>query len=337
MIGATAPLGAAVVRRLLDDPAIEAVLGAGREPGPGALLPESPRFAYHPVDLARPRSLRELLFGPGRDLAVEAVIHCAQHRRASEGGGRIHAVNVEAVRELVQLCQRHPTVRRLVYRSFAEVYRVRADQPSLIAEDHPIDLSPELPQWIRDRAEADLAVCAFIGRSRLRIAVLRAAECLAPGTGSQLWDYLTSRVCFRPLGYDPMLNLISLEDLARALCLGLWGPEGVYNVPGRDTLPLSTLVERCGRLGVPVASFLLLPLYRARSLVLGTDFRYDLSRFRFHFSNVLSGRLARDLLGYEPETPLAFPQAAPPATVEAAAAGGFAEARPGEVTGVAEH
>ena len=57
---------------------------------------------------------------------------------------------------------------------------------------------------VRDvhRVEADLAVCACIGRSPLVVTVLRCAECFAPSSGSQLWDYLQSRVCLRPMGYD---------------------------------------------------------------------------------------------------------------------------------------
>ena len=40
----------------------------------------------------------------------------------------------------------------------------------------------------------------------LDILVLRMAEVLAPGTGSQMYDYLQSKICFRPIGFDPMLN-----------------------------------------------------------------------------------------------------------------------------------
>ena len=42
-------------------------------------------------------------------------------------------------------------------------------------------------------------------------------EALAPGTGSQLYDYLESPVCLRPAGYDPMVNLLTIEDAALAL------------------------------------------------------------------------------------------------------------------------
>ncbi|MCA9637082.1 MAG: hypothetical protein KC420_13740, partial [Myxococcales bacterium] len=188
------------------------------------------------------------------------------------------------------------------------VYTIVGDKPSIIDEEHPLNLTPAAPQWIRDRVEADLTVCTYIGLSRLRIAVLRCAECLAPKTGSQIYDYLQSQVCLRPLGFDPMLNLISLADAARAQALALRSDEqGIFNIPGADTLPLSRVIARSGRIAVPMPEPLLGPLYRLRSATIGTDFRYDLNHWRFHFSGVLDGRRAAARLGYRPEAPLVWP------------------------------
>ena len=41
--------------------------------------------------------------------------------------------------------------------------------------------------------------------------------------------------------------------------------------------------------------------------VSGFDFRYDANLRRFHFGGVLDGSRARDLLGYTPETHVAWP------------------------------
>ena len=41
--------------------------------------------------------------------------------------------------------------------------------------------------------------------------------------------------------------------------------------------------------------------------VLGTDFRYDLNTWRFHFSGVLDGRRAAAVLGYRPTSPIDWP------------------------------
>ncbi len=308
--GATTPPGLALVRALLADPAIEHVLAIGRE-APAALagaLPQSPRFTYEVVDLRRARQIRGLLFGPARDLGVTAVVHSALHRRARDQGRGVHELNVESTRELLHLLERHPTVRRLVYRSFAEVYRLVPDKPSVVDEEHPLEHGPRAPQWIRDRVEADLTVCSRMGLGRLELVVLRCAECLAPDSGSQLHDYLASRVCLRPLGFDPMLNLLSIDDMVAAIRLALASDrQGVFNIPGHDTLPLSRLIARFGRVDLPLPEPALGPLYRLRSATIGTDFRYDLNYWRFHFSGVLDGARARAELGYVPRSPLAWP------------------------------
>ena len=174
-----------------------------------------------------------------------------------------------------------------------------------MGEEDPLNLSPDAPQWVRDRVEADLAVCTRTGLSELQIAVLRCAECLAPGIGSQLYDYLQSRVCFVPAGFDPMFNLISLDDLSRTLGLALGSDAiGIFTIPGADSLPLSEIVRKGGRIPVPVPGPLLEPLYRWRRDTVGGDFRYDANRLRFHFNAVLDGRRAKELLGYEPEAPI---------------------------------
>src|SRR5690606_25652292 len=125
----------------------------------------------------------------------------------------------------------HPTINRFIYRSFAEVYALRHTTSDLIDEESPLEFDPASPQWLRDRVEADLTVCAHFA-SPLRITVLRYAEILAPESGSQLWDYLSSRVCLRPLGFDPMLNVLSPDDAATACIAALRkGEVGVFNIP----------------------------------------------------------------------------------------------------------
>ena len=81
---------------------------------------------------------------------------------------------------------------------------------------------------------------------------------------------------------------------------------GIFNIPGADTLPLSEAVRRYGKIGIPVLGRALGPLYAMRTRVLGTDFRYDVNHWRFHFSASLDGSRARRLLGYEPKERVSF-------------------------------
>lgn len=306
--GASTPLGCGLVEALLADPRVEHVLAVAREPTwCGA---SSEKLTYVTADLTRSRDRRRLLFGPARRHGVRVVVHGPLQRSPIEGGRRAHALSVESTRELLRLSERHPTIRRFVYRSFSEIYRIHPEGGAILDEEHPLELSPRMPPGIRDRVEADLTVCTRIGLARsLSICVLRCAELLAPSSGSQLYDYLRSRVCFRPLGFDPMVMLLSIEDAVDAFVRAIFSDAiGVLNVPGADVLPISRVIELAHRRGIAVPGPLMGPLYALRGAVRGTEFSYRINRGRFHFSGVLDGQHAREALGYEPRHPIDWTQ-----------------------------
>lgn len=307
--GASTPIGERLVRGLLQDPSIEHILAIGPEDPQIALPFARPRhLTYQQVDLSKPRQIHRLLFGPAGELGVDVLVHSAHQHRATERGRKLRALSVESTRELLDLSERHPTIKRFIYRSFAEVYRIGADLPVLIEENHPLNLASGAPQWIRDRVEADLTVCTAMGLSSLQIFVLRCAECLAPGTGSQLYDFLESAICFRPVGFNPMVNIITVEDIVRAISMALRATaQGVYNIPGLDTLPLATAILKWNRVGVPMPEVLLKSLYRWRARLTDHDFRYGMNQKRFHTSGILDGRRAQRELGYTPTTGVDWP------------------------------
>ena len=306
--GASDPIGERLVRVLLLDSRVGQVIAVGGQSVGPMPLPKDPRLTCIHVDLRSSRRVQDLLFGAARDHAITTVVHTALTRSAQEEGNAVYAFNVEATRALLELSERHPTIRRLVLRSASEVYQRQKDLPILIGEDHPFNMAAHTPQWVRDRVEADLTACARMGLSRLQIVVLRMAEVLAPGTGSQLFDYLASPICLRPAGYDPMINVLTIEDAAVALARAAHvNAQGVFNVPGADTLPLSAVIQKWGRVGIPLPGSWLTPLYRWRTRITGHDFSYGMNRRRFHYSGVLDGTRARTVLGYVPCHPISWP------------------------------
>ena len=311
--GATTPVGERLVRSLVADTRVRHVIAVGKEP-PDTALPfsHSSRLSYVKVDLTRSRRVHQLLFGPAREMGVEVVVHLAQHRGAHARGRRVHAANVESTRSILQLADRHPTIRRLVLRSYGVVYKVSLDLPILVTEDHPLNLAPRAPQYVRDRVEADLTACARMGLADCEIVVLRCAEALGPGNGSQLYDYLTAPVCFRPAGFDPMVNVATASDLVVALEKATHGSgEGVFNIPGFDTLPLSESIRKWGTPSAPVPGPVLQRFYNLRHRLTGSEFSYGLNRHRMHFGLVLDGTRAREVLRYTPDNPVDWPMGGP--------------------------
>lgn len=306
--GATTSIGERLIRSLLVDTRVRHVLAADKHPAERALPFENKRLTYLSVDLTKSRQVHELLFGQARDLGVEVVVHLAQSRSAYAVGRGVHARNVEALRSILDLSDRHPSIRRVVVHSFAVVYKVALDLPVLVSEDHPLDLSPAAPQYVRDRVEADLTACARMGLADCEIVVLRCAEALGPGTGSQLYDFLDAPIGFRPLGFDPMVNVATIADIVQAMELATHGSgEGVFNIPGYDTLPLSECARLWGTPMFPVPGPLIRRVYNLRHRLTGGEFSYGLNRKRMHFGLVLDGTRARLELGYTASHPVDWP------------------------------
>lgn len=311
--GVATPIGERLVRSLMADARVRHVLAVSNLPREQALtVPPSARLTYLKVDLTKTRRVRQLVFGPARDLGVEVVVHLAQHRSAQASGRKVHKLNVESLRSILDLTDRHPTVRRVVVRSHAEVYRVDLHLPVLVTEDHPLNLSPRAAQFVRDRVEADLTACARMGLSRAEIVVLRCAEALAPGTGSQLYDLMQAPVAFRPAGFDPMVNVATIADLVTGIERATHGSgEGVFNIPGYDTLPMSEAIRKWGTPQIPAPGALIRPLYGLRHQLVGSEFSYGMNRRRMHYGLVMDGTRARDELGYLPSHPVDWPEGGP--------------------------
>ncbi len=307
LTGASTPMGERLVAKLLSDSRVKHIL-AVCELGRPLAIPDSPRLTSASLKLRKQRGLHDLLFGLARDLEVNVVVHTSRIDNAKRTGAAVHAHNVDVLRAIIAFAERHPTIEKMVIRSSAEVYQVQRDLPSLIGEEHPLNMKSGAPQWVRDRVEADVTACTRMGISSLQIVVLRMAEILAPGSGSQIFDYLRSPVCFRPIGFDPMLNFLTIDDAVKALQLAVFTTQqGVYNIPGADTLPLSSTIDRWGRLGIPAPERIIGHIYRYRRWFRGGEFQYGMNRRRFHYTGILDGRRAANVLGYIPNHPIEWP------------------------------
>jgi UDP-glucose 4-epimerase len=219
---------------------------------------------------------------------------------------RMHA-STELTRALLDLAQTQVSVTNVVIKGSSRVYRFEASTPVLVDEDHPLAIAPHIDLRTSIDLETDALVCSQMLRSRVNIALLRCAEILAPDADSELFDYLQAPVCFRQLGYDPMLNVLDASDCVRALlCAVRSRARGVFNIPGKDVLPLSELIAACRRRWVALPAALLEPLYALRKRVMPTVFDYPSHARRFRYSGVLDGARARRELGYVPEHAIDF-------------------------------
>ena len=143
------------------------------------------------------------------------------------------------------------SIRQLVALGSAFVYRLDSGNSTRVTEESELDLAPDLPAEDRAWVDSDMLFHGELGDERLTVALLRIPTIVGGDGALHLNPALSSASTvghpprLRPLGFDPMCALVAEEDVATAVQLALHRrAEGIFNVAGRDTMPLSRL-EQC--------------------------------------------------------------------------------------------
>jgi UDP-glucose 4-epimerase len=310
------PLGRRIVKVLWHDPEVERVVALGEGPVPRAFgtyrIGAAPRLVYERVDLARQRAVADFFKSKRlRSLEVDSIVHVPRHGAAPEGPPVVAKVPTRTAE--ARLVLHHAIeargVRNLVALSSAFVYKLAPGNANHLTERSELDLDPEVAAEIRAWIDCDMLFQAQVsGRTdaasrRLRVVLLRLPTVVASG-GYVYWNPALAGAAgprVRPAGFDPLCPVIADKDVARAVCAALRArSSGVFNVAGRELLPLSMLGRWTGRPCVPVPG----PLLRAAaagaarlgretlsSAIHGPHLRYGMS--------LDTSRAAREL-GFEP-------------------------------------
>jgi len=234
------------------------VVGVDRRP-----LKDRPKdIEHHQVDLRKARV--EEAF---RRRQVDAVIHLGIIHDPREAFSEAHSFNVLGTQKLLDLCVRHG-VKKVVVLSSANVYGPRPDNSNFLAEETPLMAADRFSE-VRDLIEVDMLAQSFVWRHpEIETVILRPVNIVGPTVRNAPSNYLRLPRPVTVMGFDPMVQLIHEEDVARALVLALQpGVRGVYNVTGPGEVPLSIILRELGRAPIPVPYLLLRPamkrLFRA--------------------------------------------------------------------------
>ncbi len=225
----------------------------------------------------------------------------------SHGIGAVAHLDVEHVLGTMHLASAAANVgvRRLVLFSSMRAYGARHNNPSFIGEDRRIARGPsdrdlyEIETFLADHQRA---------RPDLGIVVLRFGWILGPRAQTPFSRYLDRRVVPTLLGFDPHFQLVHERDVVRALShslrrvdpQGVQGPpwRGVFNVAGDGVIPLSRILKRCGRTGVPVPHPLVYSAQRWVASLGREDLPFEVDFLRY--SVIGSTEKMRTAMNFEP-------------------------------------
>jgi UDP-glucose 4-epimerase len=239
------------------------VIGIDRRPFPGA--PKD--LEVHNLDI-RKRKVEDLF----RRGDVQAMIHMAIVHDPRLPQHEHHSFNVLGTKALLSYAAKYG-VQKVVVLSSATVYGPAPGNDNFLTEESPLLGSQRFPD-IRDLVEVDMyAQQSMWKHPEVETVILRPVHIVGPTVKNAASSYLRLPRPWKLAGFDPMVQLIHEEDVARALALSLRpGARGIYNICGPGELPLSAVLRELGRTTIPVPHLVARPL-------LDKLFQYHLAGF----------------------------------------------------------
>ncbi len=258
--GISGNLGRALAKQLHKR---ERIVGIDRRPFPG----KPKDIEIHQLDLRKKKA--EDLFRRGD---VKAVIHMGIMHDPRMSEEEHHSFNVVGTTRILNYCAKYG-VKKVVVLSSANVYGPSPDNSNFLTEDAPLMAASRF-SGVRDLIEVDMLANSFFWRHPdIQTVILRPVHIVGPMIKNAPSTYLRLRRPWVMAGFDPMVQLIHVEDAARAMVDAL-RPQarGVYNVTGPGEVPLSAVLRELGRTPIPVPH----PIARP---VLTALFKYRLADF----------------------------------------------------------
>ncbi len=241
----------------------ERIIGIDRRPFVG----KPKDIEMHQLDLRKKKA--EDVF---RKNHVRAVIHMGIMHDPRMNKEEAHSFNVVGTTRLLEYCAKYG-VKKVIVLSSANVYGPSPDNSNFLTEDAPLMAASRF-SGVRDLIEVDMLANGFFWRHpSIETVILRPVHIVGPTIKNAPSNYLRLRYPWVMAGFDPMVQLIHVEDVARAMVEALKPePKGVYNVVGPGEVPLTAIFRELNRRTVPVPHPLARPL-------LSTLFKYRLAGF----------------------------------------------------------
>ncbi|MEP6864578.1 MAG: NAD-dependent epimerase/dehydratase family protein [Deltaproteobacteria bacterium] len=284
--GIAGRLGRIVARRLHHELGWK-IVGLDRRPMPGR--PKD--IEHHQVDL-RSKKARDVF----RD--ADALVHLGVMHDPRARPAELYSWNITGTTKLLEYCQAQ-AVPKVVLLSSANVYGPRPDNPQFLTEDAPLLAAQRFPA-MRDLVEIDHLVSTFLWRAReLETVVLRPVHIVGPVHNAPS-NYLRIE---RPpvlLGFDPMVQLVHVLDVAEAIVQALVpGRRGIYNIVGPGEVPLSAILKELGREGRWIPHPIAKPLL-SLAFAIGVS-SFPVAELDFiRYVCMVDGRRAAAELGFRP-------------------------------------
>ncbi|GIW21975.1 MAG: hypothetical protein KatS3mg068_0982 [Candidatus Sericytochromatia bacterium] len=248
----------------------------------------------------RPRALEDV-FKKNHD--IDVVVHLAYADMPQENSKSefLHETNVFGTMRLLNLCRKYG-IKKFIHKSPSSIYGANPDNPVLIKEDYPLRGNRNY-QLIRDKIEADIFCQLYMKENDLpKIVILRFCGIIGNHIRSPLNTIFKDKFVPMIAGYDPMFQIMDERDVIDAitLCVLNENIQGIFNIAGKKIQHLSEVIQRLGKIIMPIPEFLIdlvyKPLFKMNQ---EHSFPFDINYWKYPF--VIDTTKAREILKFEPK------------------------------------
>lgn len=214
------------------------------------------RFMPKDVDVERVDVRRRRFEDIFRRETIDAVIHLNIMHDPRQDSAEHHDFNIVGTKKVIELCSEH-NVPKVIVLSSANVYGPDPRNPQFLTEDAPL-MAGTTFGGMRDLIALDMFCNTFFWRHpEIETVILRPVHIVGQVDNAPS-RFLRLEKPFTLMGFDPMIQVIHVEDVVSAIELGLTpGIRGVFNVAGPSPVPVSLLLDKLERSPKPLPEVVL--------------------------------------------------------------------------------
>lgn len=310
--GVTGTVGSRLAESLYYDKNVGVIIGVALGAKPYYFNQfDTNRFRYKNLNILKQRDLTNLfLAGDFKEAKINTVVHLAFLNQVVSGFREkksFNTLNVEGTRDLLDKCIESGSVTKFIFKSSDVVYKIRPHNPIYLDENADLNFDTDVDPWIKDRVDADMICQSKLDNKKVNIVILRFSNIIGRMVSSQMNAFFDSPLNFRALGFNPLINLIHMEDVIEAIRLAIKkNVKGIFNIGGADTAPISTFAEINRSRMLPLPASTLSPLNRMLRMLGLTRYYYSVDADRLKYSVLLDTKKARAQLGFRPRSHVYF-------------------------------
>jgi UDP-glucose 4-epimerase len=293
LTGTSGFLGSNVLKRLKQDGRYTRIVAVDIEKPPVKAGKEK----FYKVDLSHPRA-DEMLYEIMEGEKPDTVVHTGFYQRPIEDTTYAHELTSIGTMHILSACT-EASIRKIVVGSRTLVYGARYDNPHYMDEDYTPRPRPDY-EFQLDKVEVERQLLRFWkSNPNTLVTVLRHCSVMGPSVDNCWTHYLSMPACPTILGYNPLIQFISEEDILDAFKLAIDEDyPGVFNIVGQRIIPLSMVLKLANKVRLPMPYLVAESFFRALWIAKTGPFPPEhLDFLRYHC--LADGSRAKEVMGFE--------------------------------------